>query len=62
VSAIGNLAASFLQTFGLGAFGRWQRGTRAGMENGLFAYDESTAELLDVEEAEVTDAGNEALA
>jgi hypothetical protein len=46
------LAKSFLENFGLRAFGGWRRPARPGMENGMFAYDESTAELFDVEEAE----------
>lgn len=43
-------ARSFLENFGLRAFGGWSRPVRPGMENGMFAYDESTAELFDVED------------
>lgn len=53
--AIGTFATSFLEHFGLRAFGGWQRSARPGMEGGMFAYDESTAELFEdndvVEEA-----------
>jgi hypothetical protein len=44
------LTKSFFESFGLRAFGGWCRPARPGMENGMFAYDESTAELFDVEE------------
>jgi hypothetical protein len=48
-----SMAKSFLENFGLRAFGGWSRPVRPGMENGMFAYDESTADLFDVEEEPV---------
>jgi len=45
--SIGTFATSFLEHFGLRAFGGWQRTARPGMEEGMFAYDESTAELFE---------------
>lgn len=44
------VAKSFLENFGLRAFGGWSRPVRPGTEAGMFAYDESTAELFAVEE------------
>jgi len=44
--------SSFIQTFSFGAL-TGERGTRPGFENGMFAYDESSAELFDVEYEDV---------
>ncbi len=49
--SMSTLVKSFFENFGLRAFGGWQRYSRPGMEGGIFAYDESTAELFDVDES-----------
>jgi hypothetical protein len=47
MSALTSFATSFLQTFSFRSFIDRERGTRPGMEDGLFPYDESTEELFE---------------